>query len=313
MLPTSLNTLATFDAAARLKSYSLAAAELHITHSAVSQQIRNLENALGIRLFERRGRQMLLSTEGALLHQQIKPALNQIKRALAQVGKNQRAPEIRVSTLQSFASLWLVPRLSKFQKLQPGVAVHVQGSTPLQDLERSETDIAIRFGLGKWDDCAAEKLLDDSIFPVCSPNFNKGRLPTDPRSLKRYRLLCDDCPIEWNLWTKLAGIDASEFKHETYFSDSNLMLAAAVAGQGIAIGRSSLVANEIAAGRLVRLFDLIAPSEFAYYLVTAKSSNKTPALLAFEDWLRREASLFGRKTQKLLGVGVFRGQRQSAR
>lgn len=307
MLPTSLvslNALATFDAAARLKSYTLAAAELHITHSAVSQQMRILESALGIQLFERRGRQMLLSTEGALLHQHIKPALNQINRALAQVGKNQRAPAVRVTTLQSFASLWLVPRLSKFQKLQPGVAVHVQGSALLQDMDRSETDIAIRFGLGKWDDCAAEKLLDDQIFPVCSPDFNQGRLPSDPRKLKRYRLLCDDCPIEWNLWTKLAGIDPAEFKHETYFSDSNLMLAAAVAGQGIAIGRSSLVAGELAAGRLVRLFDLIAPSEFAYYMVTAKSRKKSPALQTFEDWLRREAGLFGRKTKKLIGVGV---------
>lgn len=299
MLPTSLNALSTFEAAARHKSYSLAAAELHITHSAVSQQMRILENSLGMRLFERHGRQMLLSTEGAVLYQQIRPALNQISRALAEVGRNQRAPVIKVSTLQSFASYWLVPRLSKFQKLHPGVAVHIQGTQEIKDLERPETDIAIRYGLGKWDGCEAEKLLGDWIFPVCSPHFNKGKLPARMNNLKRYRLLCDDCPLEWNTWARLAGVDTAEFKHETYFSDSNLMLAAAIAGQGIAIGRSSLVAADIAAGRLVRLFDLIAPAEYAYYMVTASGSKKSPALLAFEQWLRREAALFGRKTKKL--------------
>lgn len=298
MFPPSLNALTTFEAAARNKSYSLAAAELHITHSAVSQQMRLLENSLALRLFERHGRQMLLTEQGALLLQQIQPALKQIFRALSDAGKAQRAPAIKVSTLQSFATYWLVPRLSKFQKRQPGVAVHIQGTQGLQDLERSATDLAIRYGLGQWDGCVAEKLLDDSIFPVCSPHFNKGRLPTDMHRLKRYRLLCDDCPLEWDTWTAMAGIDTAEFKHETYFSDSNLMLAAAIAGQGIAIGRSSLVTADIAAGRLVRLFDVIAPSAYAYYMVTAAGSNKSAPLQAFEEWLRHEAILFSKKPRQ---------------
>lgn len=291
----SLNALATFEAAARHQSYTLAAAELHITHSAVSQQMRMLENALGVSLFERQGRQMLPSKDGALLLQRIQPALKQIQRALAELGREQAAPAIKVSTLPSFANYWLVPRLSKFQKLQPGVAVRIHASQEISDLERSSTDIAIRYGLGKWDGCDAEKFLEDRIFPVCSPHFNKGRLPNNMNNLKRYRLLCDDCPLEWNTWTKLAGIDSASFKHETYFSDSNLMLAAAIAGQGIAIGRSSLVSADIAAGRLVRLFDVIAPSDYAYYMVTASRSKKSATVLAFEQWLRREAMLFEKK------------------
>lgn len=289
----SLNALATFEAAARHQSYTLAAAELHITHSAISQQMRQLEQALGVRLFERQARQMRLSSAGTQLYQQIQPALKQIRRALAATA--QRVPAIRVSTLQSFANLWLVPRLHKFQQRQPGVTVHVQAGAQLADLERSETDIAVRFGLGSWPGCSAEKLLDDSIFPVCSPRFNHGRLPTKSASLARYRLLCDDCPLEWNTWCSAAGIDPTSFRHETYFSDSNLMLAAARAGQGIAIGRASLVAADLAAGRLVRLFDVIAPSTFAYYLVTPAGCEKSAPLLAFEAWLRLEARQFEKK------------------
>ncbi|MFZ6748884.1 transcriptional regulator GcvA [Undibacterium sp. Ren11W] len=298
MNTTSLNALSSFEAAARHQSYTLAAAELHITHSAVSQQIRNLETSLGLALFVRRGRQMQLTEAGAALQQQIQPALTQIQRALSEIGKSQHAPAITVSTLPSFATSWLVPRLSKFQKLQPGVAVRIHASQEIRDLERSATDIAIRYGLGNWPGCDAEKFLEDRIFPVCSPNFNKGKLPNNINNLKRYRLLCDDCPLEWNTWSALAGLDSASFKHETYFSDSNLMLAAAIAGQGIAIGRSSLVSADIAAGRLVRLFDIIAPSDYAYYMVTASRKKKSPTVLAFEQWLRREAVLFEKRNKQ---------------
>ena len=298
MFPTSLNALSSFAAAARHQSYTLAAAELHITHSAVSQQIRNLENSLGLTLFVRQGRQMQLTAAGAALQQEIQPALTQIRRALSELGKSHEAPAIKVSTLPSFATYWLVPRLNKFQKLQPGVAVRIHASLEIHDLERSSIDIAIRYGLGNWADCEAEKFLEDRIFPVCSPNFNKGKLPNNINNLKRYRLLCDDCPLEWDTWSQLAGLDSASFKHETYFSDSNLMLAAAIAGQGIAIGRSSLVSADIAAGRLVRLFDVIAPSEYAYYMVTASGKKKSPTVLAFELWLRREALLFEKKDKR---------------
>lgn len=300
MSPISLNALTSFEAAARHQSYTLAAAELHITHSAVSQQIRNLENSLGIALFVRLGRQMQLTKAGCVLQLEIQPALKQIQRALIDVGKANDAPTIKVSTLPSFANYWLVPRIDKFQKLQPGVAVRIHASQAISDLERSATDIAIRYGLGKWGGCDAEKFLEDRIFPVCSPSFNKGKLPSNTNNLKRYRLLCDDFSLEWDTWAKLAGIDSSSFKHKTYFGDSSLMLAAAIAGQGIAIGRSSLVSADISAGRLVRLFDVIAPSEFAYYMVTVSGKKKSATVFAFELWLRREALLFEKKDKRTI-------------
>ena len=294
MLPTSLNSLVTFEAAARFKSYTLAAVELHITHSAISQQMRVLEDSLGVSLFERRGRQMQLTPEGAQLLKQIQPALRQISRALAQVKSEQRTPAIHVATLQSFATFWLLPRLGKFQSKHPELAIHIHASLGLVNLDRQQIDIAIRFGLGQWEACDAEKLLDDHIYPVCSPNFNGGRFPKSPKQLDHFRILCVENGREWQRWGEQAGIAIGDFKHESHLSDSNLMLTAAKAGQGIAVARHSLVAEEIAAGNLIRLFDVIAPSDYNYYIVTTTGLKKSEALIAFEQWLRDEAKEFAR-------------------
>lgn len=296
MLPTSLNSLVTFESASRHKSYSLAAAELHITHSAVSQQMRLLEENLGISLFERQGRQMILTTAGAQLLKQILPALRQITRAISNVQLEARAPAIRVATLQSFATFWLLPRLGQFQSRDTNLTIHIQASIDLIDLDRSEADLAIRFGLGQWKGCDAEKLFGDMLYPVCSPKFNGGQLPSSLVKLKSCRILCDESRTGWDTWSKYSGIDTSKFKHETHHSDSNLMLTAAKAGQGIAMGRHSLVAGDIAAGNLVRLFDIHAPSDFSYYLVTATGGKKLgiPAL-SFVEWLREEALAFAAK------------------
>ena len=294
MLPTSLNSLATFEAAARFKSYTLAAAELHITHSAISQQMRGLEETLGVSLFERRGRQMQLTPEGVQLLKQIQPALRQISRALTQIKSEQRTPAIHVATLQSFATFWLLPRLGKFQSKHPELAIHIHASLGLVNLDRQQIDIAIRFGLGQWDGCDAEKLLDDHLYPVCSPNFNTGRFPNSPKQLGNFRILCVENGREWQRWGALAGISIGDFKHESHLSDSNLMLTAAKAGQGIAVARHSLVAEEIAAGNLIRLFDLMAPSDYNYYIVTTTGLKKNAALISFEQWLRDEAAEFAR-------------------
>lgn len=302
MRPTQLNALHAFESAARLCSYTRAAGELNVTHSAVSQQIRSLESALGVSLFQRCGRQMVLTKEGGLLLRRIQPALQQISSAVSEVGVLNRPPSIVVTTLQSFANRWLLPRLGKFQKRQPHVAVHIQASSDLKDLARGQADIAIRYGRGTWKGCDAQPLLQEWVFPVCSPDFNKGRLPATAAGLKRYRILRDDCQVEWSAWGRQAGVDTAEFLHEVTYSDSNLMLGAAVAGQGIAIGRSSLVSAELASGRLVRPFDVIAPAPLSYYLVTAEGRGKSPHLQAFEQWLKEEAGAFARKEMRALGM-----------
>lgn len=298
MRPAPLHALHAFESAARLLSYSRAADELHVTHSAISQQIRGLEESLGVALFERQGRQMLLTREGALLLRRVQPALRQIGRAVSEISTLQRAPSITITTLQSFANRWLLPRIGRFQKLQPDVVVHIQASPELKDLERAEADIAIRYGKGSWKGCESEKLMDEWIFPVCSPAFNKGRLPKMPAGLKRFRILRDDCQVEWNAWAQAAGIDLAECPHATEYSDSNLMLGAAAAGQGIAIGRSALVSADLASGQLARVCDVIVPAPYSYYVVAAAGRAKPPHLQAFEAWLRDEAAVFDRKEHK---------------
>ncbi|MEC4718851.1 transcriptional regulator GcvA [Noviherbaspirillum sp. CPCC 100848] len=297
-----LLALHVFESAARHGSYTRAADELHVTHSAISQQIRALEGTLGVALFAREGRQMLLTKEGTLLFKRIQPALRQLGRALTEIEEHKRAPSITVTTLQSFANRWLLPRLGKFQKLQPDVAVHIQASQDLKDLERREADIAIRYGIGSWKGCDAVKLMDEWLFPVCSPAFNKGRLPASPKNLKRFRILRDDCDMEWNAWSSEAGIDPAEFLHGANYSDSNLMLSAAMAGQGIAIGRSVLVSEDLAAGRLMPVCDVIARGPFSYYIATASQVAKSPQLLAFEQWLLKEAAAFERREMRALKV-----------
>lgn len=292
-----LNALHTFEIAARHQSYSLAAQELHITHSAVSQQMRQLEQSLGLALFERKGRQMQLSPAGKQLLQQVQPALQQIQSALEQLRQDKSAPAIKVATLQSFATFWLLPRLGSFQKLHPELTIHIQAAIGLVNLERTKTDIAIRFGLGKWSNCDAEKILDDQLYTVCSPDFNRGHWPQNPAQLRDYRVLAVEHGREWQNWSDFAGINAQQFKHVVQLSDSNLMLTAAMSGQGIAVTRHSLVAAEIAAGKLVRLFDLIAPSDYSYYLVKPKGQVESPAILAFTNWIKKETQEFARQSQ----------------
>ncbi len=292
MLPTSLNSLQTFEAAARHQSYSLAAQELHVTHSAVSQQMRQLEEVLGLALFERKGRQMQLTTAGKQLLQQIQPALRQIQSALINARQQKIKPAIKVATLQSFATFWLLPRLGRFHQLHPELSIHIQAAIGLINLERTKTDIAIRFGLGRWENYCAEPLLDDKLYTVCSPDFNAGRWPQSPKQLRNFRVLAVDHGREWQNWADFAGIDITQFKHVSHLSDSNLMLTAALSGQGIAVTRHSLVAAEIESGKLIRLFDVIAPSDYSYYLVTPKGFTPSPELLAFTNWLKQEARLF---------------------
>lgn len=299
-MPTiSLNSLQTFETAARHKSYSQAAQELNITHSAVSQQMRGLEQTLGVALFERKGRQMQLTADGSQLLKQIQPALRQIARAVTQVQTEKRSPGIKVATLQSFATFWLLPRLGKFQALHPDLPIHIQAAIGLVNLEKTKTDIAIRFGLGKWEGYDAEKLLEDQLYPVSSPQFNQGRFPRTPQQLLKHRILCVEHGREWQNWGTYAGIDVHQFKLESHLSDSNLMLTAAMAGQGIAVARHSLVAAEIEAGNLVRLFDIVAPSDYSYYLVTPIGLQKSEDLQAFAMWLKKEAKAFA-KNRKLV-------------
>jgi LysR family glycine cleavage system transcriptional activator len=193
--------------------------------------------------------------------------------------------------MPSFAARWLLPRIGRFLRRHPEIDVEIAASLALVDFAREDVDVAIRFGNGGWPGVIAERVLDDWFFPVASPHFRRGRLPKRPADLARLPLLRSDDEY-WRPWFVAAGLDLPEPVRGHGFNDSSLMLEAAIAGEGIALARHSLVAGDLRERRLVRLFDVAVPSPHAYYLVHPKRLDGTPKLAAFRDWLGEEIAAF---------------------
>jgi len=280
-----LAALKAFEAAARLGSFSRAAEETYVTHGAVSHQVKALEELVGVPLFARNGRRVVLTAEGKALADRVRTALRDIAEAIESVGQRDRGNQLTVSMLPSFAARWLMPRLGRFMEKHPDIAVNVHASLALVDFERDGVDMAVRFGRGGWPNVEVEKFMDDQRFPVASPRLNRGKLPARPAELAKFRLLStDDEP--WAPWFKAAGVNLPEPKGPM-FNDAAMMVQAAVDGRGIAYARRSITEGDLAAGNLVRLFDIAVKSEGSYYLVWPK--GKPPAkVLAFRDWMMRE-------------------------
>lgn len=283
-----LTTLRAFEAAARLGSFSRAAEEISVTHSAVSHQVRALERALGTPLFQRNGKRVSLTEAGRHLAGRVGSALREIADAARVVRRRDRGRALTVSTLPSFAARWLMPRLGRFMEQHPEIDVSLHTSVALVDLERDEVDIAIRFGKGNWPGLEALKFMDDELFPVASPGFNRGRLPRRPADLAKFRLMRSDDEF-WTPWFQAAGVKIEE-PQSPIFSDSAFLLQAATDGQGIALARRSIAEDDLRAKRLVRLFDIAAPAQGANYLVWPKDKLTANAAL-LRDWLLKERSL----------------------
>ena len=284
-----LTTLRAFEAAARLGSFSRAAEEISVTHSAVSHQVRALERALGTPLFQRNGKRVSLTEAGRHLAGRVGAALREIADAAEVVRRRDRGRALTVSTLPSFAARWLMPRLGRFMEQHPEIDVNLHTSVALVDLERDEVDLAIRFGKGDWAGLEALKFMDDELFPVASPGFNRGRLPRRPAELAKLRLMRSDDEF-WTPWFQAAGLRGIDEPQSPVFSDSALLLQAAVEGQGIALARRSIAEDDLRAKRLVRLFDIAAPAQGANYLVWPKGRLAANAAL-LRDWLLKERDL----------------------
>jgi len=284
----SLETLRVFEVACRHGSYSEAARELHVTHSAISQRIRQLEQELGLTLFERRGNRMVPTSSGLGLQAGVKNAFSELNAALGSIQTRRTDTEITVSLLPVMAARWLVPRLSRFKARFPRVNLHIKTSQSLANFKSDGVDIAIRFGTGDWKGLRAIKLLHEEFFPVCSPSLNGGRLPKDAAAMLSEPLLIDR-NLSWRAWFRSAGVKLDREIAGTSFTDTNSLMEAAVTGQGIALGRLSVTRSDILAGRLVRLSDHSLRVAYCHYAVYPVSSEKNPALVAFRDWLIEEA------------------------
>lgn len=293
-----LNALRAFEAAARLSSFTKAAIELHVTQAAISHQVKGLEAQLGVGLFRRGTRLLALTDAGAELLPALKDALDLMDDALRVVqsrhGRRRgtsKAGLLVVSTLDSVAAKWLVPRLGKFRVAYPDIELRLSTTNRLVDLAREDIDAAIRYGSGDYTGLHAEFLMSETLFPVCSPKLLEAGPPlTQPSDLAHHTLLHDDMPTTWAAWLEAAGVPELG-RHLTghVFEQSSLVVQAAVSGQGIALGRSALVMDDLASGALVQPFTLALPSPHAYYMVCEDQRRDEPKITAFRDFALSEA------------------------
>jgi len=285
----SLNGLRAFEAAARHLSFTLAAAELNVTQTAISHQIKRLEQELGVKLFLRQNRALALTPQARDYLPGIRAAFNDLRLATDRLLRKDNDRVLTVSTLSSLAAKWLLPRLSAFQEAHPGIDVRITTSTALVDFAKDDVDAAIRYGRGRWPGLRADWLMADQLFPVCSPALLTGGRPLAcPQDLAEHTLLhtsggYDD---DWRLWLTAAGLppDISKLPGLT-FDMTFMTVQAAIDGLGVAIGRTSYVETDIAKGRLVVPFKIALPDEWGFYLVSPLASADSPKLTAFRQWL----------------------------
>jgi LysR family glycine cleavage system transcriptional activator len=269
--------------------FSRAADELGVTHGAVSRAVRHLEDRLGVKLMIRATRSVRLTPIGASFAAEIRDVLQHLAAATS-AATGQTSGVVSVSTIDSFAARWLMPRLSRFRRLHGDIDVRVATSERLADFVSDSIDIAVRCGGGQYPGLSAELLMKEDHFPVCSPKLLKGRYPLrTPTDLVRHTLLHDVFTVDWAIWLDGAGIDRVDPHRGPTFLSSDHAIQAAVRGEGVVLGRSALIADDLAAGRLVRPFALSLPASFAYYVVYPQRALQRPAVKAFRDWLMTEA------------------------
>jgi LysR family glycine cleavage system transcriptional activator len=283
-----LNALRAFEAAARHLSFTDAADELAVTQAAISHQIRGLEDRMGLKLFVRRNREILLSEAGQAYLPGVRQAFDLLHDATERLLKTDASGPLTVTTTASFATKWLVPRLGSFQQQHPDIDVRISTNTTLVDFSRDDVDMGIRYGRGQWPGVAAERLVAEDIFPVCSPSLLKGpkalRRPTD---LKGHTLLhVSTWRDDWQIWLTAAGVKSVDPTRGLKFDFALAALQGAIDGLGVALGRGPLVEADMKAGRLVAPFDVKLSSDSAYYVVAPAERMRRPKIKAFVTWLR---------------------------
>lgn len=290
-----LTALRVFEAAARRGSFLRAADELAVTPGAVSRQIKALEAELGVRLFERFNRAVRLTEAGAGLAEGVRKGLGVIEAAVDETTSRRSGP-LAVTTMHSLAARWLVPRLHLFHERHPDVQVLISASDAMVDLVRDRIDLAVRFGRGPFPGLAATKLMDAPVFPVCSPRLLEQTKLATPADLAGVLLLSstfDPAEPDWPSWFAAAGVPSQAGASAMQFSNTYLAIEAALAGRGVALAQLSMVADELAAGRLVRPFDTTVEGMRAHWIVTLPEKADLPDVRRFRTWLLAQAAADG--------------------
>lgn len=282
-----LGALRAFEAAARHLSFTRAAAELCVTQAAISHQVRQLEQWLGRDLFVRRGHALALTHKGLAYLDELSLAFDRMAAATEQVREHREGP-LRITALPSFASRWLLPRLPAFRQRHPEIEFRVDSSARLWPGD-DEFDLGIRSGLGRWPGMKADLIAREYLSPVCHPRLAQGPPAlSDPADLASVMLLHDEPRAAWRQWCELAQVSL-DLTRGVQFSDAALVLQAAADGAGVALGRLVLAADDLRAGKLVRLFDQVLPNDYSYWLVSSRTAAQRPDAQMFRAWLLEEA------------------------
>ena len=287
-----LQALRTFVEVGQRKSVKAAAQALHVTPGAVSQQIRVLEDRLGVVLLERERLGMRLTEAGASVFPRLREAFLQIDQAMHDLESTKARRSLTVSTVATFAASWLVPRLGRFKQLHPDIEIRVEATSELVDLRRDRVDVALRHGLGDYPGLEVLPLMAPVLTPVASPGFLKahGAVIHEAGDCLSHPLLHDGDRADWPLWLKAHGVaDDLRAERGSAFDDDFLLIRAAEAGQGLALVPQAYAQEEIAAGRLIQVLDKPWPARFAYYAVTRPGAADRPEVRAFLEWIRDEA------------------------
>ena len=297
-----LDLIEGFEAAARNLSFTRAGNELNLTQSAVSRQIKALEEWLGVSLFERRPRALVLTNHGETLYKAVPGILRAIEDVTRKISHDQQMRTLTVTTTAPFASLWLIPRLDRYTRDHPELDVRISTSGKVVDLERSNVEIAIRY-TSVMPDGATRKLFEEEVFPVCAPQLLTATdKPVEvPSDLAHHVLLHYDDPanripwLDWPSWLESVGLPDFKTAGSLRFNQYEQVVVAAVNGQGVALGRSPLLKHLLENGRLVAPFTGKSAAPRAYYVLTASTAATNPDVTEFVDWLFKEADSDNRK------------------
>jgi LysR family transcriptional regulator, glycine cleavage system transcriptional activator len=292
-----LNALRAFEAAARRLSFTKAAEDLDVTPGAISQQVKILEDWVGQPLFRRLGRSVELTDAARASLPALREAFEHIDDAVRLMKLPLRRERVSVSAAPSFAAKWLVPRIARFQARHPDVQVWIAADMSLVDFAYADVDVAVRYGPGLYEGVLVEKLMNEEVIAVCSPDLLTGPRPLQvPADLSGHTLLHDaspdndpSCP-DWPMWLAARGVAGADGNQGLRFNQSAMVIDAAISGRGVALAKRAIAATDLAAGRLVAPFGAQAdPLSYSYWIVRPKGRTMTPALQAFLEWLRLEA------------------------
>ncbi|MDJ0776412.1 MAG: transcriptional regulator GcvA [Gammaproteobacteria bacterium] len=292
-----LKALQAFEAAGRHLSFSAAAAELHVTPGAISQQVRQLEDSLGMRLFRRLNRAIELTDAGRLILPPVSRGFNQFNDALTLLQQYRSAGPLTITAPASLVSNWLIPRLQRFKADYPDIDVRIDTSNRLVDFIHEDIDVGVRFGDGEYPDLDSTHLFSYELIPVCAPQLmRQGPGLREISDLARYTLLhgdyrdLDAAFPDWTMWLKVVGAEDIEAERGIFFSQADQLFQAVVDGQGVGLLANVMAEPEIAAGRLVQPFAISLPVRMSYHVVTSPAKASWPRVRAFRDWVLAESA-----------------------